>query len=199
MSTPRRSCKACVANRPRNDGLATSATERLRRYGLRDLIEGARDGYRLAGADIARSRDLPYRFRVHARSAMAFASAILLVLLGGACRSETALPVRVESLTPPMPGGRGAMLEARAVHGGLEVELIEGLACDGAWKWRATRTSASEVRVVLIDENRSPKRSSCASMVHQRVTVTLAPGRYRVRVVLPTGYASIDRQITVAS
>jgi hypothetical protein len=82
-------------------------------------------------------------------------------------------------------------------RGGIEIELIEGLACDGAWSWRATRRGAKAITVQLVDENHQRTRTSCASMVHQKVTVTVGAGSYQVHVALPAGYGTLDRQITV--
>lgn len=109
-----------------------------------------------------------------------------------------ALGVHVEDLTPPAPGAAPSKVEVRAAKGGLAIDMVEGLACDGHWVWQAHRTGPGRVTVRLSDENHSSMRSSCARMVHQRVRVPgLAPGVYHVHVAMPTGYGSIDHTITV--
>lgn len=108
------------------------------------------------------------------------------------------LPLRVENLTPPIPGAEPSRLDVKSVPGGLQVNMIEGLACDGSWIWRAHRTAQNAIVVQLTDDNHSSTRISCASMVHQKVTVSgLSAGSYEVHVALPTGYGAVDRQITV--
>jgi len=109
------------------------------------------------------------------------------------------LVVQTQDLTAPMPGAVLSKLDVQATPGGLVVEMIEGLACDGSWKWRARRAGSRAITIELSDENHSSMRTSCASMVHQRVTVSgLAPGAYHVHVAMPTGYSSLDRTVTVA-
>jgi hypothetical protein len=106
--------------------------------------------------------------------------------------------VHTENLEAPMPGEAPSKLDLTATKGGLVVDMIEGLACDGQWVWRAHRAGPGRVTVQLLDENHSSTRTSCASMVHQRVTVSgLAPGAYSVHVAMPTGYDSYDRKVTV--
>lgn len=112
---------------------------------------------------------------------------------------SAALVVHTQDLTAPVPGAVPSKLDVQATKGGLVVEMIEGLACDGSWKWRAHRTGSNGVTVRLSDENHSSMRTSCARMVHQRVAVSgLAPGTYHVHVRMPTGYGSLDRTVKVS-
>lgn len=127
---------------------------------------------------------------------------VALALGAAGCHSQakhgTALAVHVDELTPPMPGAVPSKLDVTADKGGLLVEMVEGLACDGDWVWKAQRTGPAHVTVTLSDENHSSVRSSCAGMVHDRVTVSgLPPGSYQVHVAMPTGYGSLDKRVTV--
>lgn len=117
---------------------------------------------------------------------------------GTAAPGAGALQVHVDNLTAPMPGEAPSRLDVKATKGGLVVDMIDGLACDGSWVWRAHRAGPGRVTVTLSDENHSSVRSSCAGMVHDRVTVSgLPPGSYQVHVAMPTGYGSLDKRVTV--
>jgi hypothetical protein len=133
---------------------------------------------------------------MRAIACLMFASATLFH--AGIVRATEDVPIAIESSTPVEPA-EPSRCDLKGTSRGFTIDFIEGLACDGTWKWRAQREGRHKIIVSLKDENTSTQRSSCAQKVRYKLLVTIASGTYEVQFKLPRGYGSPQKPVTVPS